>query len=64
MPKRPLIGPPLGTNPVELGNSRGYPRAFPADLLREASRRLAGIEGAPWGEDQARQWWREARATL
>jgi eukaryotic-like serine/threonine-protein kinase len=39
-PARPLIGPPLGTTPAELAGSRGYPRAFPADLLREASRRL------------------------
>lgn len=34
------IGPPLGTTPAELKGSRGEPRPLPADLLREASRRL------------------------
>ncbi len=38
-----LIGPPLGTTPAEPGRTRGYPHAFPADLLREASHRLAII---------------------
>ncbi len=35
-----LIGPPLGTTPAGLERTRGYPREFPTDLLREASRRL------------------------
>jgi serine/threonine protein kinase len=40
MPRSDLIGPPLGTTPADLKGSRGYPRAFPADLLRAASHRL------------------------
>ncbi|HEY6948367.1 MAG TPA: serine/threonine-protein kinase [Gemmatimonadales bacterium] len=38
-----LIGPPLGTTPAGSGRTRGYPREFPTDLLREASQRLAII---------------------
>ena len=37
------IGPPLGTTPAGLERTRGYPREFPTDLLREASQRLAII---------------------
>lgn len=39
----PLIAPPLGTTPAGWRRTRGYPREFPADLLREASHRLATI---------------------
>jgi eukaryotic-like serine/threonine-protein kinase len=42
MPNLPFIGPPVGTTPTGLKDSRS-PRALPADLLREASRRLAVI---------------------
>jgi hypothetical protein len=38
---RPLIGPRFRITPPELKSSRGDRRAIPADLLREASNRLA-----------------------
>ncbi|HTC25095.1 MAG TPA: serine/threonine-protein kinase [Gemmatimonadales bacterium] len=38
-----MIGPPIGSTPGGWRETRGYPREFPADLLREASHRLATI---------------------
>jgi serine/threonine-protein kinase len=40
MPNAQLIAAPRASTPAELGTSRGYRRAIPDDLLREASRRL------------------------
>src|SRR3954466_15645801 len=40
MPQTKLIGHPAQTTPPDLRTSQGYRRQFPADLLRQASRRL------------------------
>ena len=40
MPPTKLIGLPAQTTPPDLRTSQGYRRQFPADLLRQASRRL------------------------
>ena len=51
MPPTKLIGLPAQTTPPDLRTSQGYRRQFPADLLRQASRRLqilALVGGSLW----------------
>src|SRR3954471_2178384 len=51
MPQTKLIGLPAQTTPPDLRTSQGYRRQFPADLLRQASRRLqilALVGGSLW----------------
>ncbi len=51
MPPIKLIGLPAQTTPPDLRTSQGYRRQFPADLLRQASRRLqilALVGGSLW----------------
>jgi eukaryotic-like serine/threonine-protein kinase len=51
MPQTKLIGLPAQTTPPDLRTSQGYRRQLPADLLRQASRRLqilALVGGSLW----------------